>query len=329
MERVMALVENGYSARQAALRYGINPRKAQRWIRHFHETGNLQRKHASGRPRVSTSDEDRRLVAEAVARPLSTAHILKAAAQFPGSRKTVVRRLRESNLFARRAARKQHLKAEHIRHRLVFAQENLERDWKETMFSDECSISSANVGPVIVYRPKGKRFDKRYVAQTRTSGRVSVSVWGWMSAQGLGSLYRIEGHLDSDQYIHILQNVLLPSVRDHQPGRVITLQHDRSSIHTSKPVRSWLSEQHDLHVIDWPAYAPDLNVIENVWSEVKRILRQNLAESPPTTSGALWDLVLEAWEQVAEKEGYCQRLVDSMQERLRTVIAADGFWTQY
>jgi hypothetical protein len=94
-----------------------------------------------------------------------------------------------------------------------------------------------------------------------------------MSAQGLGFLHRIEGHLKGEQYIHILDNVMLSFVRDLQPCEVITMQHDRASIHTSKPVLRWLREQHDVHVLDWPAHAADLNAIEHVWSEVKRVLR--------------------------------------------------------
>lgn len=89
---------------------------------------------------------------------------------------------------------------------------------------------------------------------------------------------------------------MLLFVRDLQPGEVITMQHDRSPIHTSKPILQWVREQHFLHVLDWPPHVTDLNLIEHVWSEVKRVLRQNWPHPPPITQNALWDLVLGAWE---------------------------------
>jgi transposase len=327
--KVVGLVEEGYSISQAASRYGVNPRTAQRWVRLFRETGDVKRRQGSGRPRISTDIQDGQLVAEAVERPLSTSRTLKAAAQFPGSRKTAIRRLREANLFARRAAHKQILSEGHIRRRLQFAEENLNIDWKDTFFSDECSVSNVNDGPVVVYRPRGKRFDRQYLAQRRSSGRVSVAVWGWISIEGLGMLQRIDGNLTGKQYAHILKNAMLPFARDLRPGKVIPLQHDRSPIHRSEPVQRLLREQNVVRVLDWPANAADLNIIENVWAEVKRVLRDNWPHPAPTTKDALWNLTLDAWEILAEREGFCQKLFDSMEDRVRNVIEADRYCSRY
>jgi hypothetical protein len=37
-------------------------------------------------------------------------------------------------------------------------------------------------------------------------------------------------------------------------------------------VQAWLSLQADVEFIDWPPRTPDVNPIENMWSEVKRTL---------------------------------------------------------
>ena len=63
------------------------------------------------------------------------------------------------------------------------------------------------------------------------SGRVSVLCWGWISHDGAGMLHRIDGHLDSLQYKHILQNMMVPSVRMLYPDYIIHFQQDYSSIH--------------------------------------------------------------------------------------------------
>ena len=104
------------------------------------------------------------------------------------------------------------------------------------------------------------------------SGRVSVLCWGWISHEGAVMLQRMEGHLDSLQHQHILQNVMLPSVRMLYPDDIIHFQQDRSSIHDFRVVQEWLSLQADVELIDWPPRAPDMNPIENMWSEVKRTM---------------------------------------------------------
>jgi hypothetical protein len=86
-------------------------------------------------------------------------------------------------------------------------------------------------------------------------------------------LHRI-GHLDSLQYQHILQNAMLPTVQMLYPEGIIHFQQDHSSIHDSRVVQEWLSLQADIELVGWPPRAPDMNPIENMWSEVKRTLQE-------------------------------------------------------
>jgi len=70
----------------------------------------------------------------------------------------------------------------------------------------------------------------RSMSTCKHSGRVSVNCWGWISHEGGGILYLIEGHLDGLQYQHILQNVMVPYVRMLYHESIIHLQQDHSSI---------------------------------------------------------------------------------------------------
>ena len=114
---------------------------------------------------------------------------------------------------------------------------------------------------------------------------MSVNCWGWISHEGDEILHRIEGHLDGLQYQHILQNVLVPSVWTLYPEGIIHLQ-DHSSIHDSHVVQEWLSRQAD-ELLDWPPRAPDMNHIENMWSEVKRAMQETWPVLPPRNSDEL------------------------------------------
>jgi hypothetical protein len=85
---------------------------------------------------------------------------------------------------------------EHKLYHLAFAESNVDRKWDRVIFSDESIFSSANDGPFLVYRPRGERYNSQYVSVCTCSGRVSTV--------GAVMLHRIEGHLDSLQYQHIL-----------------------------------------------------------------------------------------------------------------------------
>jgi transposase len=95
------------------------------------------------------------------------------------------------------------------------------------------------------------------------------------------------------------------------PDGIIHLQQDHSSIHNSC-VQEWLSQQADIELIDWPPQAPDMNPIENVWSEVKKTMQETWPVLPPRNSGELWTLVSDAWDEVASSQHYSRSLNDSM-----------------
>ena len=80
---------------------------------------------------------------------------------------------------------------------------------------------------------------------------------------GAGVLHLIDGHLDSIQYKHILQNVVVPSVRLLYRDGIIHFQQDYS-VHDSRVVQERLSLQADVDLTDWPPRAPGMNSIEYV-----------------------------------------------------------------
>jgi hypothetical protein len=226
--------------------------------------GKVERRKGTGSWRVSSSAQDAALVAEAESNPFFSAKDLMAATGFPEQRDAVTSRLKEAGLRSRHAAVKELLTEEHKLDRLAFAESNVDRKWDIIIFTDEYTFSSANDGPVLVYRPQGERYNPQYMSTCKSSGRVSVHCWGWISHEVAGVFHRIEGHLDGLQYQHILQNVMVPSVRMFYPAGVIQFQQDHPSIHDSPVVQEWLSQQADVELFDWPPGAPDMNPINNM-----------------------------------------------------------------
>jgi len=252
-EHVIALAEEGeLSASTAGELYGVLKSTARAWEQKYRRDGQVGRRRGTGLWRVSSPAQDAALVSEAQRNPFVSASDLKAAAGFPGQKTMLILRLKEAGLTARHAALKELLTEEHKLYHLAFAESSVDRKWDRVVFSDESTFNSANGGPDLVQRPLGEQYNSQYMSTCTHSGRVSVLCWGWISHEGAGMLHRIEGHLDSLQYLHILQNVVLPSVRMLYPDGVIHFQQDCSSIHYFHVVQEWLSLQANIRLTDWP-----------------------------------------------------------------------------
>jgi len=50
---------------------------------------------------------------------------------------------------------------------------------------------------------------------------------------------------------------------------------------------------------------------------------------PPRNSNELWALVSDAWDEVALSQRYIRSLIESMTQRMKSVVEAEGFWTSY
>jgi transposase len=92
------------------------------------------------------------------------------------------------------------------------------------------------------------------------------------------------GNYDTDTLIEVLQGL-----RTFLGGEKATLLWDGLPAHRSTAMRAWLNTQrHWLVVERLPAYAPDLNPVEGLWSCLKAVELANL------TSPTLADVIQQA-----------------------------------
>ena len=167
------------------------------------------------------------------------------------------------------------------------------------------------------------------ISKDKRSGRFSVSCWNCMSRAGVGVLERIHGRFNATQYVHILENVMLPSVRVRNPEGNLIFQQDNHPVYCSMSVQRWFARRPEIKLIPWPPKSPDLKVIEHRWAKLKegRILRNE--KYPPRNPQQQWDQVVEIWDDLAQDHDYCLTLVDSMPRRCQKVIDAGGMLTRY
>lgn len=284
----------------------------------------------SGRPRVTTQEEDVRLLAAIEDTPKKTVVEVTRDLHLPCHPETCRRRLHKSGIHCYVPAKKQKLTQGHREARLGFALEYLPVDfnfWKNVIFTDEKSFSSVSEGARHCWRPVNTRYMEKNIEEIATSGRITVNMWGWMWAYGPGELVVLEGRFTSVDYIQVLEEVLIPTVRamaipHPQP---IIMVHDNSSVHASNIVKAWFEQHPAIQPLRWPAKSCDLNPIENLWA----IMCRNWDIGEQRTRRALETHAQEVWERVRRRPGVCLKLVQSMPNRLGEVVAANGGWTSY
>lgn len=328
--QIIKMWELGASKLRIAEELGVCRSTVQKWIRRFEEEGKTEAKPRSGRPRCTTREEDGQILAMVANGPVVTAVKITRTLNLACDPQTVRNRLEEANKQCHVPAVKECLNTFHREARLGFALEYIQKDlefWNTVIFTDEKVFSTVEAISRHCWREKGTRYAPENIIERKTSGRKTVSFWGWMWAQGPGELVKIEGRFDSRQYIEILEEVLLPSVRAMAipPHMPITLVQDNSSIHKSKMVREWLDLHPDIIVIDWPPKGCDLNPIEHVWAAMSK----DWMVGEPRNAAAVEETARRVWETFRWRPDFCQNLVASMPKRLNKVIDANGGWTGY
>ncbi|KAF2883125.1 hypothetical protein ILUMI_23042 [Ignelater luminosus] len=240
-----------------------------------------------------------------------------------------MRSLHQVGLHHRRPAKKIDLTNEHAQRRLAFAQENLNRDWGLVIFSDEKIFKTGMGTCQPLWRLDNTRHQPQNVSRLRHSGRITMSMWGWMSSAGPGELVRTSPRMTAAEYVNILQDVLLPSVEAMYPGlHQFTFVHENSAVHKARMVSEWFRERPWIEVIDWSPKSPDLNPIENLWAAVVREWNDVDEGHHVRTREQLYLHAQTVWERF-RGQNTCENLVASMPRRLEDVIANNGFWTKY
>lgn len=330
VDRILYLLDHGVSASSIAKQTGSGKATISR-IRQIHRP-NLPVS-SGGRPRSLTDQNVRHgvhLIASGKAdTAVEVARKLRDITNKPLSDQTVRNYLKEAGLKAVVKKKKPLLSSKQIRDRLDFAISHKDwtiDDWKRVVWSDETKINRLQSdGRKWTWKEKGQGLIDREVKETLKFGGGSVMVWGCMHWEGKGNLVKIDGKMDADLYVSILDEDLMDSLNKYgKTAAVIIFQQDNDPKHTSKKAKKWF-EDNGFTVLLWPANSPDLNPIEHLWNYIKERLKEY--PEPPMGILELWDRIQDEWNKIPAK--ICQDLIESMPRRMAAVIEAKGKHTKY
>jgi transposase len=287
----------------------------------------------TGRPAKLTPQDKRRLVNKIESGQLENAQqgaeYINSVNPNPVSAQTVRRALREAGMKSVVKKKVPRLTAAHRKARLQFAYKYRSwqsGDWQLVLWSDETKIQLiGSDGRQWTWKRPGEGLSDRVTTPTVKHGGGRIMVWGCMGWDGVGVLTEVEGNMDAQQYVEILEGGVDESVENLGMDRdTFYFQQDNDPKHTSKKANQWFTAN-EIKVLDWPAQSPDLNPIEHLWYHVKKQLQKY--PSPPPNLHAMWDRLVHEWENIPSE--VCQNLIESMPRRLEAVIKAKGGHTKY
>lgn len=321
---VSMYLDGNHSMADIAEQVGCSKPTVCKWIKKYVADGNVCRIKPPGRSKSTTPAQDLAILQAVIDKPFS--NVTHIAHENQIGYKTALRRIHDSGLQRRRAARRTFLTNQIREQRMEFCRFMLSpeqrNNWNKILFTDEKSFCSENDNVKFVYRPKNERFNEKYIAHSSRSGRVTCSYWGWMASTGLGELHPITEKNNSANYIDILNDFVVAVPVLAGPVNELIFQQDNSSIHTSRISNEFVHSLGFENVLNWPSHSPDLNLIEHIWAMMER-MREN---EKPRTKAELNKMVQRIWEVLRCDSGLVQRLYESLERRFEFVLNHNGSW---
>ena len=180
-------------------------------------------------------------------------------------------------------------------------------------------------GRLLIRRTTDQRFEEDYIQETGQT--QSLMVWGAISLRGVGPFMRVdkidegETTLNGDRYLTLLQRCLLRNYPALKTQKAI-FQHDNAPSHRYGRVLVWF-EKKNVKKLDWPPQSPDMNIIENVWNEIKFKIRGETFDNKEQ----LWKRLKKEWKSISEELIF--NLYESIPDRIAALRLAEGHHTKY
>lgn len=143
--------------------------------------------------------------------------------------------------------------------------------WKHWIFSGGCQVIIGDNNRVYIWR-KTDEVDNPHLACAQSKSKLSVMIWGCICYDGVETLTIVNGKVNSEKYIDILENNLWPVIVRHFPHGNYVFQDDKAPVHRSRLLSAYKDES-NINTTSWPARSPDINIIENIWLKLKRHLQ--------------------------------------------------------
>ena len=313
--RIQGLKDAGISNREIARQLNRSHKVINNYVKNPSKYASKVR---TGRPKI-LSPRDHRLIIQKASNSSLSINQIRTEIGGRASKSTVWRVLDSSpHIKSMKKKKKPRLRKIDKLNRVAWARKyfNWKSEWDKVIFSDEKKF---NLDGPDGYRHYWHDLRKDpIVFSKRHSCHNSVVLWAGFNKRGKTSLAYLRGRADSKKYIDTLESHLLPSARKIA-GKNWIFQQDNAPIHASGETQEWFRSK-KIQVIDWPAYSPDLNPMENLWGILARKIYENNRQYDNIDQ--LKNSLEKVWDDIDQT--ILQRLVDSMPNRIFEVTRLNG-----
>lgn len=327
--RIIHQHQAGEGYKKLSKRFQVPISTVRNVVKKWKDTGTVKVKERSGQPRKISPRHQRRILRKVTENPQVTSKELQEDLASDGlvvHRSTVQRALHREKLHGRVMRKKPFLKSSHKESRLAYAKRHLDKPesfWNNILWTDETKIELFGHNQKrFTWRKKNTAFHQKNILPTVKFGGGSIMLWGCVASSGTGNIVKVEGRMDSNQYQQILQNNVKESVQKLKLRRGWLFQQDNDPKHCSKSTKAFMEGQR-FRVLEWPSQSPDLNIIENVWHDLKVAVHARR----PSNLTELEAMCKEEWSKIPPAR--IQGLLQGYKKRLEAVIAAKGGATKY
>jgi transposase len=294
-ERITLLIIRGFGDRQRSVietkelfnttfpnREPISKSTVVRTVQRFEVTGCCRDKLRSGRPKSASSDEKK---LETLLHFVQNPHLSlrKAATQVDVCFKSIDNILKTSNFHPYKITLVQELSEDDFDRRLEFCEVMMQKHEENNKFFNQIVFTDE---ATFMLNGSLNRHNCRYWAdqnphwmrETHTQHPQKVNVWAGIIGNRLVGPFFIEGNLNVEMYLHMLQNEIVPAI-NNEVGPLLRntwFQQDGAPPHFGLAVRNYLNNTFPNRwigrrgPIEWPARSPDLTPLDYfLWGHLK------------------------------------------------------------
>jgi len=271
-QRIVEKVHEGASPREVAKRFAISDTSVRNYVR-LAKQGSLAPKHRSGGPPRKLEVAERQRLVEAVdAQPDATLQELKETCQLRVSCATISRELVKLDRPRKRKVPRASEQSEAAvqEQRDQWQADTSEIAAERLVFVDETGVAT-NMTRSYARAPA----NERVYTDVPQRHYQSLTVLGCLRLDHSDEIPTLvyEGGTTAERMVEYITGPLSAMLH---PGDIVVA--DRLAAHTARRVADELAEQ-DVVIWHLPAYSPDLNPIEKLWSKIKTSLRAAKAKT--------------------------------------------------
>ncbi|GLH16393.1 Uncharacterized protein GBIM_20677 [Gryllus bimaculatus] len=192
--------------------------------------------------------------------------------------------------------------------RLAWGQQNLEKIWWNTVFSD-----------VALFGLEGNRI--KYYETSDLSKIGSELLWVFRTFDGPNIMVPLGFSLHDSNFAKMLRNQVIRSMKDHYRTGDVTLQFLDSlkSQFDSKIVRDELAIN-SIAVSEWPTSAKDLSPIYHAC----KLIGEKVKNIPCSSKQEMISILLGMWEKDSDVQMMCSKIIEFLPQIIKSVVERNG-----